>query len=258
MHETEKKLNEILIAEYFGCILIAFATAFSFYTETDSLILNHLKEITGVFIAIILMRKISGAYFNPGVFVMFLKLKNTKFYKRHFFSYILTQCAGATSGFLIFTFLTLGNLSVPFDINLITYQNCFVGEFISSFFFYLLIVVTADPEYSTSGDYVFSTVSIFAGIGCGYALGWNLSGSSMNPSNAIGALFVAFLNTANVKFLFIGFVYFFTPILAGFSVVSFYVNFIKNGANPFEDKKMGCKLQKQFKQTKIYKLNFLD
>lgn len=238
MDETEKRLSEILIAEYFGTILIALFTGFSFNEQTEFISLKLLKDLIGIFLAIFLMRKISCAYFNPGVFIMFLQLKNSAFYKKHILSYIMAQCLGATSGFLLYTFLTLGRISVPCDINQISFQTCFVGEFISSFVFYLLIIIMADPDYAISEDYVHSIVSVMCGIGCGYALGFNLSGSSMNPSNGIASLFVAFLNTANVRYLFIGFVYFTAPILAGISVAKFYVDFIKNGENPFLEKKV--------------------
>ena len=93
-----------------------------------------------------------------------------------------------------------------------------------------------DPDFQTSREAVYSTFSVFCGIGCGCALGGNLSGASMNPSNAIAALLVAFLNTGNHEYLLIGVGYFVTPILAAISVANFYIEVIKNGENPFAEK----------------------
>jgi len=243
MEETDEKLIDILIAEFIGTFLVAIVTGFSYIDQSETLILKEFKNFLGIFLAIYLMRKISGAFYNPGVFIMFLKLKNSKFYKKHFSSYLMTQCLGSVFGYLFFNYFSNGNIYMLTDLNVISFQICFIGEFISTFVFYLVILSISDPEFNLGNDYTISTIGITCGIGAGSAVGGNLSGAGMNPAIGFGSCFVAYLNTAKVKYLLLGLIYFITPILAGFVVAVFYINIIKNRKNPFL-------IKNKFKQNK--------
>lgn len=232
MDETDRSIGKILIAEFFGTLLVAFATSFTQLDVSEDLKTKNFRNFFGIYIAIVLMRNISCSYFNPAIFIMFCKLKNFKFY-RHFLSYIIIQCFGALAGYAIFNYLTFGSLFFISKIDTQTIPNCIVGEFISSFVFYLAIISTFDPDSQLGNNYAISSFSIVAGIGAGSALGSNLSGSNMNPAIGFGAYFSNFLNSGNSKFLVLSLIYIFVPITASLSVASFYVHLVKGGQNPY-------------------------
>ncbi len=222
MEETDKTLNKILIAEFIGTFLIAISCGFSYMDLGESNMRKEMKCFFGIFIAIYLMKKISGSYFNPAVFIMFIRLTNSKFYFKHFFSYVIIQCLGAICGFVFYNYVSLGEYFTLFNLDTLNYQNCFVGEFISSFVFYLLIICVCDPDFKLGGNYSVTTFAIMSGIGAGSAFSVNISGAGMNPAIGLGSCFIAFMSTAKLKYLFLGLVYFFTPILAALCVVQFF------------------------------------
>ena len=98
MVEIQENINKILIAEFTGTFLIALSNCLPHLNQEESIITRTFQLLTGIFLAIFIMRKISS-YFNPAVYFMFYKLKNTEFLLNNMPSIFLYQCLGGILGY---------------------------------------------------------------------------------------------------------------------------------------------------------------
>ena len=87
MSESEEKIITILSAEFTRTFLIALSTSCTQLNPDDTTFLKTFKSLTGIFLAIYLMRKISSN-FNPSVTLMFWYIKNSKFLNKFIFQYL--------------------------------------------------------------------------------------------------------------------------------------------------------------------------
>jgi len=235
----EQKIRSLLFSEFFGTLILAMSIGFANVNDDESKILRRMKSLMGVFMGIYLSKKISGPFLNPAVFIMILDLKKLPIHKKYKFHFILSECLDGILGAILTYTLNMGKLkavSIDSDAHII---NACIGEFISTFAFFLLIVAHIDPEYFTIKDIVVSSWVITAGLACGSSLGGNLSNASMNPGIAFGNCIVGFINTGEfyrIKYLWI---YIFFPIFAALMVNSFYIHIMKFGDNPYTYKNQG-------------------
>ena len=233
MVEIQENINKILIAEFTGTFLIALSNCLPHLNQEESIITRTFQLLTGIFLAIFIMRKISS-YFNPAVYFMFYKLKNTEFLLNNMPSIFLYQCLGGILGYYFVYKISNGKLFNLCITNNNIVSIC-VGEFFCSFLFYLLIVVNADKENNLTQDPVISTIEIACGIGLGNAIGGKLSNAGMNPAIALGSSFVSYIHTGDIKDLRNLWIYILFPMLAGVMAKYFYVEIMKNGKNSFDE-----------------------
>ena len=209
----EKKLKQILFAEFFGSFLLAISSTFAGLNEHDSRCTKFLKSLSIIFLAIFLNRKISGPSLNPGTYIMGWALKKQKFQKKYFPHFLITQIISASIGYCFVYTITRGKIkhvSIADDNQII---NACIGEFIGSFLFYLVILICIDPENDYGKDDFRFTFVITNSIGCGYAIAGHLSHASMNPANAMGNCIVWYFITGDIKKFRYMWIYIIFPIL---------------------------------------------
>lgn len=235
----EDKINSLLFSEFLGTFILAISIGFANVNDDESKVLRRMKAVMGVFIGIFLSKKISGPFLNPAVFIMILDLKKLALHKKYKFQFILSECLGGILGAILTYTLNMGKLkavSISSDSQIIS--GC-IGEFISTFFFFLLILAHIDPEFFTNKDIIVSSWVITAGLVCGSSLGSNLSNASMNPAIAFGNCFIGYINTGEFYRIKYVWIYILFPIFAALMVNKFYVDLMKFGDNPYTHENKG-------------------
>jgi len=161
--------------------------------------------IVGLAFALILLviifvwAKVSGANVNPVVSLALAFDGRISYGKMA--GYFIAQFIGAivAGGLLLLVFGSDSNLGST--IGIFTESNPWKAvliETIITFFFVLVIlVVTADTSYTSTGGFVIALT-----LGLGVMFGYNLTGGSLNPARSFGpALFSGNLDTIWIYFL---------------------------------------------------------
>lgn len=225
-----QNIQSDFIGEFIGTYILSLSVCTG--NDLNGKDYSHLRMLSGIYIAIMVCRPISEADYNPCVsYLKYLvygtmKPENHIKYLKCMHIYWIYQIAASILGFMTWycLFGFTHNLTIGPNID---QSVAFFIEIFCTCILLFVIAMTLDKDLSMTSGSSTDIISIISAIGCGCALGGNISGAGMNPAVGIGSNFVRYLvtgNTLDIKYLWI---YILAPFISARLIAYFYINIYK-------------------------------
>lgn len=219
----------LFVGELLGTFMLSATLNLMTKYFTEGPQLDLIKVVFGLFVAIKIAGKLSGAHLNPGISLTFTinDFINGKVQPLpNYLKMLAGQIVGAFIPPIICSLLKGQALKLTISPDA-TYLTAFVAEFIGCVLFYSVVLLQSkEKEDLHSGDESISGLIVALSLGAGAAIAGNISGAGLNPAigtalNTVGYFWTGYDSTY-IKDLPI---YIFAPILAS-AVANVLVIFI--------------------------------
>lgn len=208
----------LFVGEFLGTFMLSSTLNLMTRYFTDGPQLDLIKVVFGLFVAIKISGKLSGAHLNPGISMTFLinQVINNKLEPAaHYFKMLAGQLLGAFIPPIICNLLKGQALKLEID-NEATYLTAFIAEMVGCVIFYSVVLLQSkEKEDLHSGDESVSALIVALSLGAGAAIAGNVSGAGLNPAIGLALNTISFLwsdfDFNSIKYLPI---YIFAPFAA--------------------------------------------
>lgn len=219
----------LFVGEVLGTFMLSATLNLMTKYFTNGPQLDLIKVVFGLFVAIKIAGKLSGAHLNPGISLTFT-INHYYTGKVQPLSNYLIMLAGQLVGAFIPPIICslLKGQALKLSINHdATYLTAFIAECIGCVLFYSVVLLQSkEKEDLHSGDESISALIVALSLGAGAAIAGNVSGAGLNPAIGLALNTVGFFwtdyDSLYIKDLPI---YIFAPLLAA-PIANFLVIFV--------------------------------